>query len=138
MDILLNKTVNQAVLLVGNADKNLGEEIKYAALNTLVGMSVVFGVLILLIIVISLFKFIPALQSKFSKKAEDTSEGEAIDAEQAQFVSQEAEEEELVDDYELVAVITGAIYASMGTEVPADGLVVRSIRRIGKRNRLNA
>ncbi|NLC19144.1 MAG: OadG family protein [Clostridiales bacterium] len=138
MDILLNKTVNQAVLLVGNADKNLGEEIKYAALNTLVGMSVVFGVLILLIIVISLFKFIPALQSKFSKKAEDTSEGEAIDAEQAQFVSQEAEEEELVDDYELVAVITAAIYASMGTEVPADGLVVRSIRRIGKRNRLNA
>jgi len=138
MDILLNKTVNQAVLLVGNADKNLGEEIKYAALNTLVGMSVVFGVLILLIIVISLFKFIPALQSKFSKKAEDTSEGEAIDAEQAQFVSQEAEEEELVDDYELAAVITAAIYASMGTEVPADGLVVRSIRRIGKRNRLNA
>lgn len=137
MDILLNKTVNQAVLLVGNADRNFGEEMKYAALNTLVGMSVVFGILILLIIIISLFKFIPVLQSKFSKKAEDTSKSGAIEDE-AQIVSEEAEEEELVDDYELVAVITAAIYASMGTEVPADGLVVRSIRRIGKRNRLNA
>lgn len=137
MDILLNKTINQAVLLAGKADRNFGEEMKYAALNTLVGMSVVFGILILLIIIISLFKFIPVLQSKFSKKAEDTSKSGAIEDE-AQIVSEEAEEEELVDDYELVAVITAAIYASMGTEVPADGLVVRSIRRIGKRNRLNA
>ena len=40
--------------------------------------------------------------------------------------------EELVDDGELVAVITAAIMASMtsnGEEVPADGLIVRSIKR---------
>jgi len=137
MNILLNKTLNQAVVLAGNADKNLTEEIKYAALNTLVGMSVVFGVLILLILIISIFKFIPVLQSKFSKNT-DASVSGAIEAEQAQTVSQEAEEEELVDDYELVAVITAAIHASMGTEAPADGLVVRSIKRVGRRNRLNA
>ena len=38
------------------------------------------------------------------------------------------------DDTELVAVITAAIYAyeaENGGEVPADGLVVRSIRRLG-------
>ncbi|MFT4144078.1 MAG: OadG family protein [Mobilitalea sp.] len=35
----------------------------------------------------------------------------------------------LVDDSELVAVITAAIYASMGDEVPAGGFVVRSIHR---------
>ena len=37
------------------------------------------------------------------------------------------EEEELADDLELVAVITAAIAASENT--PADGLVVRSIKR---------
>jgi transcriptional regulator with XRE-family HTH domain len=47
-------------------------------------------------------------------------------------VTDEVEEES--DDTELVAVITAAIYAyeaENGGEVPADGLVVRSIRRLG-------
>jgi hypothetical protein len=47
-------------------------------------------------------------------------------------VVEEVEEE--TDDTELVAVITAAIYAyeaENGGEVPADGLVVRSIRRLG-------
>ena len=39
-----------------------------------------------------------------------------------------AAEEDLTDDLELVAVITAAIAASEDT--PADGLVVRSIRRV--------
>lgn len=37
--------------------------------------------------------------------------------------------ENLINDTELVAVITAAIMASMGDEAPADGLVIRSIRR---------
>jgi uncharacterized membrane protein len=37
---------------------------------------------------------------------------------------------ELVDDKELAAVITATIYSYMGDAVPADGLVVRSIRRV--------
>jgi hypothetical protein len=45
----------------------------------------------------------------------------------------EHEEEELSGNYELVAVITAAIYASMGDAVPADGFVVRSIRKTGRR-----
>ena len=44
----------------------------------------------------------------------------------------EEEDEEEVDDLELVAVITAAIAASENT--PADGLVVRSIRKVNKTN----
>lgn len=128
MGILLNRTVNQAVMLA----EPLDERLKYAALNTLVGLAVVFLVLTLIIFIISLFKFIPYLQEKFSKK---TSSSEAIDNALAQIVQQEEAEEELVDDYELVAVITAAIQAYMGSEAPADGLIVRSIRRVGRRNR---
>lgn len=38
-------------------------------------------------------------------------------------------EVELVDNTELVAVITAAIMAYMGDEAPADGLYIRSIKR---------
>jgi len=138
MGILLNKALNQAVILAGNTEGNsMSEEIKYAALNMLVGLTVVFAVLIIIIFIISLFKFIPALQSKFSS---NKTSSEAIDNTLAQINEQEEEtvEEELVNDYELVAVITAAIQAYMGEEVPADGLVVRSIRKVGRRNRFNA
>ena len=46
-------------------------------------------------------------------------------------VVEEPEDEE-EDDCELVAVITAAIAASEGTA--ADGLVVRSIRKVGRQN----
>ena len=55
--------------------------------------------------------------------------------------SQEAEEVDLSDDSELAAVIAAAIYAyeeASGTPVPADGLIVRSIRRVNKSRWQNA
>lgn len=136
METLLSKMYNQAVILSsGTGSKSLGEELKYAALNMIVGLVVVFLVLTIIIFIISLFKFIPYLQNKFSSN--NNTENEAVDNALAQITEQE-KAEELIDDYELVAVITAAIQASMGSEVPADGLVVRSIRRIGRKNRLNA
>lgn len=51
------------------------------------------------------------------------------------------EEEDLSDDLELVAVITAAICAyeeAEGTPIPADGLIVRSIRRVNKSRWQNA
>lgn len=41
-------------------------------------------------------------------------------------------QENQVNDHELVAVITAAIMAYVGDDAPADGLVVRSIRRSNK------
>lgn len=136
MGTLLNRALNQTVVLANSANsRDLAEEIKYAALNTAVGLVVVFAILTIIIFVISLFKIIPYLQNKY---ASGNASSEAVDNAVAQIMEQEEAEEELVNDCELVAVITAAIYASMGSDVPADGLVVRSIRRAGKKSWVNA
>ena len=94
--------------------KSLGERMMTALLNTVMGILIVFIVLLLIAWIISLFKYI----NKF-----------------------EANQEDLSDDLELVAVVTAAIHAYEeveGIEVPADGLVIRSIRKVGKANWRNA
>jgi Na+/H+ antiporter NhaC len=136
MGTLFNKALSQTVVLASSTNsKDLAEEIKYAALNTVVGLVVVFAILTIIIFVISLFKIIPYLQNKLASGKESS---EAVDNVVAQITEQEEAEEELINDCELVAVITAAIYASMGSEAPADGLVVRSIRRAGKKSWVNA
>jgi len=50
-----------------------GEILKKAGLNTLIGMGTVFCVLILISLLISTFRFIPAIQQKFTKKTEAAS-----------------------------------------------------------------
>lgn len=105
-----------------------------ALLNTVMGMGTVFIVLIFISFIISLFKYIPAIQEKFSKK--DTQPAPVSKPAPAKApVIVEEEEEELVDDAQLVAVITAAIMASCQTTnaVSADKLVVKSIRRARKR-----
>ncbi len=103
-----------------------------ALLNTIMSIIIVFAMLIIISMVISLFRYIPVLQERFQKK----SQVPVTQATPAPALNPEPEEEEeLSDDLELVAVITAAIHAyeeSMGNEVPADGLVVRSIKRINK------
>ena len=87
------------------------------------GMGTVFVVLILISAIISLFKFIPAIQDKFAgKKAEE------VKAASDPAIAQIIEKEEQSDDLELIAVITAAIAAS-GESGSADDFVVRSIRR---------
>lgn len=102
-----------------------GEIFQKAALNTLMGMGTVFIVLILIAFIISLFKYIPRIQEMAAKRRTP-----AVIEEKT--MTPVLEEEELVDDKELVAVIMAAIYASMeeqGKAVSKDRLVVRSIRR---------
>ncbi|MGN0466615.1 MAG: OadG family protein [Lachnospiraceae bacterium] len=103
-----------------------------ALLNTVMGMGTVFVVLIFISFIISLFKYISVIQEKFSKK--DAQPAPVPKAAPVP-VAVEEEEEELVDDAELVAVITAAIMASCQTTnaVSADKLVVKSIRRARKR-----
>ncbi|MBQ1194517.1 MAG: OadG family protein, partial [Lachnospiraceae bacterium] len=76
---------------------------------------------------IYLFKFIPKIQEKLSNRNKSNAEIAVDNA-----ISQIEENEELVDDLELVAVITAAIAAASGAS--SDGFVVRSIRK-AKRNR---
>jgi sodium pump decarboxylase gamma subunit len=95
-----------------------------AALNTLLGMGTVFVILILIMLIISMFSWIPKIQAKLSNKNKAGVKERAVDNTIAQII----ENEELSDDTELVAVIAAAIAASEGA-ASTDGFVVRSIKR---------
>ncbi len=100
---------------------SIGEKMSTALMNTVIGISIVFGVLIIICLLICCFNIFPYLEKKKAAKA----------APKEDVVSQiEAREEQQAvetDDGELIAVIAAAIAASEGTS--ADGFVVRSIRR---------
>ena len=104
----------------------MGEILGKAGLNTLLGMGTVFVVLIIISVIISLLKYIPKLQEAFTKKNRPQAAPAPAPA-AAPAPAPAQEEEELAGDEELVAVMAAAIAAA--EEIPADGFVVRSIRR---------
>ncbi|MFV0242395.1 MAG: OadG family transporter subunit [Lacrimispora sphenoides] len=101
----------------------LGERMEKAVFNTLMGMGTVFIVLIFISWLIGCFQYIGKLEDKINGKAQEPAPAPLPEV-SAPVVE---ENEELVDDLELVAVITAAIAASEGSS--PSGLVVRSIRR---------
>ena len=110
-----------------NGVYTLGEKMAKAALNTVMGLAVVFVMLIFISLIIYCFKFIHEAEERAAakKKAAEPAPAPAP----APAVEETVEEE---DDLELVAVIAAAIAASEGTD--PNGLVVRSIKRVGKTN----
>ena len=106
-----------------NVEYSMKEKIQQAGMNTLLGMGTTFAVLILLALVIALFgKVVGGAFSNKNKAASKTAAPAPVAA------APVAEEEELTDDMELVAVIAAAIAAFEGAE-STDGFVVRSIRK---------
>lgn len=125
-----NPTPISVTFASADADtKSFGDKMIDAGLNTLIGMFTVVVVLALISCIISMFKYISVIQKKLENKGKDTDTETAVD----KTIAQIEEKEELVDDLELVAVITAAIAASTGTS--ADGFVVRSIKKAKKRRR---
>lgn len=118
-----------------NKAENIGEIMKSAALNTLLGMGTVFIVLILMAFIISLFGIIPKIEKSIAEKKEKKAASKNANVEEsfdntiAQII--EKEEDELSDDLELVAVISAAIAAYEGSG-SAEGYVVRSIKKSRK------
>ena len=110
-------------LEIVNATVGPGE----AVMNTLIGMGTVFVVLILISIIIFLLKFVPKMFEK--KKAEP----EAVKQEKPAAKAVAKQEVPVSDNTQIIAVITAAIAAQMEAEtgvcVPADGLVIRSIKK---------
>lgn len=108
-----------------------GEIAEKAALNTLIGMGSVFVVLIILCFLISCFKYIHMAEEKAgkSKKSgeEKAAEPAPVSAPAAPAPVPAAPVPAPAEDRQLVAVITAAVAAAMGTS--SDGFVVRSIRR---------
>lgn len=103
--------------------KTLGEKMSKAALNTVMSMCIVFAVLIFIALLITQFKHISKLQNLGKKEEVSVVEEEPVVEELTEDIS-----ENLVDDLELVAVITAAIAAASENET-TDGLVIRSIIR---------
>ncbi len=96
----------------------------YISLDTLFGAVVVLAIVVFIMLITYFINIKPNLKGTSSEAAPKST---PVDNAIAPIVGDE--EEELISDCELVAVITAAIYASMGDAVPAEGLVVRSIRK---------
>ena len=115
------------VVTTGSIDPiySFGEILQKAGLNTIIGMGTVFVILIFISLVIALLPKFTGMIENFGKKKEAPAVPAA--APKAAPAAPAAVEEELVDDLELVAVISAAIAAYTGTS--SDGFVVRSIKR---------
>lgn len=101
----------------------LGEKMTNAALNTLMGMGVVFAVLILISLIISCFKYLSRFENKRIEEQAAPAPKEPVAALPPAVEAAIAAQDEL----ELAAVIAAAIAASTGTST--DDFVVRSIKR---------
>jgi len=107
-----------------------------AGKHTAIGMITVFCVLIFIALIISLLKFVPKILGVNKKNETAKAAAPAPKKAAPAPVKAETKEENLVDDSELVAVITAAIYAYESscnnnyTTDSKDKLVVRSIRRV--------
>lgn len=98
----------------------LGETMQKAALNTVMGILIVFFMLIIMSGVIKCFEIIPKLQNKAKEKAENVAATPAVAPVQSAVKNE-------TDDLQLVAVIAAAIAASTGAST--DSFVVRSIKK---------
>lgn len=123
------------IVLAANASTSNMGLLSKALLNTVIGMGIVFVVLIFISYIISLLKYIPKLIEKFTNSGNSNNieieKEPAIDYETS-LETGDSVDISVTDNAELVAVITAAIMASMGNEVPEDGLIVRSIRKINR------
>ena len=103
-----------------------------AAANTLMGMGTVFVVLIFISIIIGQFEKISKLVTKISNRQanKDDKEDEDASVKALQPSSDtSASSSGIVDDTELVAVITAAVVAANVASGGSDNLIVRSIRK---------
>ena len=123
--ILDRDTLTPDSISFAEANASLGKTMQEAALNTVMGLGIVFLVLLFLSFLISQFKHIAKLEEKMTKK--NAPEAPKAAPAPAAPVAAPAPVEETVDDGELIAVIAAAIAAAEGTTT--DGVVVRSIKK---------
>lgn len=96
---------------------------QYININTLFGVVVILAFLLLIAL-----GYLINIRAHLTKNTNaKTSQLDLVDNAIAQIY--EKEQEELVSNSELVAVITAAIHASLGENAISGGFVVRSIRK---------
>lgn len=115
-----NTGILPAVSASGISDKIPGEY-----LDIVVILGLVFSALIIIMGILCIIKLLTSLTKAMYGK---DNKSEAADGKPLSGYTGQEEVQNPLGDPQLVAVITAAIMASM-EEVPADGLVIRSIRR---------
>ena len=131
-DVVVTYSVNaetQTATMNWDIDYPMGTLMQRAAMNTIMGIGIVFLTLLFLSFLIAQMHFIPDMVERMSKKKAPASPAPSPAPAAA---PAPVAEEDLTDDLELVAVITAAIAASENTS--SDGFVVRSIKKANKRN----
>lgn len=121
--------------IVVAAQYSMAELMKEAGMNTIMGMGIVFLVLVFICFVISLFKYLPGSGAQKQKQKPEAKESPVATPANVPVVAQAVSNENLVDDKELVAVITAAIMAANGSGsaiTSSDQLIVRSIKRVSR------
>ena len=106
-----------------------------AGMNTVIGLGTVFVVLLFLTFIIGQIHWIPDLLGGKKKEKEEAASAALKETPAPAPAAVEVIPEE-TDDLELIAVISAAIAAS--EQAPADGFVVRSIRRRGRKSNWKA
>ncbi len=114
-------------------DNSVSALMEEATVYSAIGIGTVFAVLVFISLLIYCFKFIHQWEAGKSAKPAPASAAPAVPAASAPAAAPAAVSADLCDDAELVAVISAAIAAYEGTS--SNGLVVRSIRRVGGSHR---
>ncbi len=118
-----------------DTEATMGETVAKAGLNTIMGMGTVFIVLIFIIFVISLFELLSKKDNKKAKPAPEAAPASAPAPAAPVAATPSVSADSTMSDDELIAVISAAIAAyeddMAGCNVPADGLIVRSIKKRG-------
>lgn len=121
-----------------NVKYSMGELMAQAGLNTILGMGTTFVILILISFIIGLFPLIGKAQKASeekkaaAKKAAPAAEAAPVKA-TAPAPAAPAPAADPMNDSQLVAVIAAAVAAAEG-RTTTDGFVVRSIRKVSRRN----
>lgn len=118
-----DQTTGYPTYMTMEVQYTLGELLTQAAMNTVMGVGIVFGVLLFLTLLIGCFKYIGKVVDGSNKKET----AKSTDAPAPVSAAAPVVEENLVDDGELIAVIAAAIAAAENTST--DSFVVRSIKR---------
>ena len=116
-------------------DQSIGALMETAFVYSAIGIGTVFAVLVFISLLIYCFKFIHQWENSRNAKAPaEAPKAAPVSAPAVSAASSApAAGDDLMEDAELVAVISAAIAAYEGTS--SNGLVVRSIRRVQKTRR---
>ncbi|MCH5210934.1 MAG: OadG family protein [Oscillospiraceae bacterium] len=115
-------------LITGNG-LTLSEALRMGGITTLTGLSIVFAVLVILMIVLMLFKviFYKDPKKQAVKEAKLVSLEAGVDGPTAIYVTEGTEAPDDIDENELIAVLTAAVAASLNTSTY--NLRIKSYRR---------